>query len=80
MKISMTIILPLWIKSGDISKQYKEKWHGWNLIRTALDNGENIIVFDEDIRHSKRCYYAPTKQILWITANTYNSQIQFKCK
>jgi len=50
---------PLWVKPGDTPKKYTHKWHGWNLVRTALDNGENIIVFDEDIRHSKRCYYAP---------------------
>ena len=43
---------PIMDKVRRYSKQYKEKWHGWNLIRTALDNGENIIVFDEDIRHS----------------------------
>ena len=52
---------PIMDKVRDTSKKYKEKWHGWNLIRTALDNGENIIIFDEDIRHPKRCYYAPNE-------------------
>lgn len=49
---------PLWIKPGNELKTYAHKWHGWNVIRTALDNKENIIVFDEDIRLSKKCYYA----------------------
>jgi hypothetical protein len=49
---------PLWIKPGTELKNYTHKWHGWNIITVALDNKENIIVFDEDIRLSKRCYYA----------------------
>lgn len=49
---------PLWVKPGTELKTYKHKWHGWNIIRVALDNKENIIVFDEDIRSSKKCYYA----------------------
>lgn len=44
---------PLWVKPGNELKTYKHKWHGWNIIRTALDNKENIIVFDEAIRASK---------------------------
>lgn len=49
---------PLWIKPGTELKNYEHKWHGWNIIRVALDNKENIIVFNEDIRASKKCYYA----------------------
>lgn len=49
---------PLWVKPGTELKTYTHKWHGWNIIRTALDNKENVIVFDEDIRLSKKCYYA----------------------
>jgi hypothetical protein len=49
---------PLWIKPGSEMKTYKHKWHGWNIIRVALDNKENIVVFDEAIRSSKKCYYA----------------------
>lgn len=49
---------PLWIKPGNELKTFKHKWHGWNVIRTALDNKEKIIIFDEDLRMSKKCYYA----------------------
>ena len=49
---------PLWIKPGIEMEKYKHKWHGWNLLRTAFDNKEEVLVFDENIRHSKRCYYA----------------------
>lgn len=49
---------PLWVKPGDELKKYQHKWHGWNIISTALHNKENIIVFDEEIRSSKKCYYA----------------------
>ena len=49
---------PLWVKPGNESKTYQHKWHGWNIIRVALDNKEKIIVFDEDLRISKKCYYA----------------------
>ena len=49
---------PLWVKPGGELKKYQHKWHGWNVISTALQNKENVIVFDEEIRSSKKCYYA----------------------
>jgi hypothetical protein len=55
---------PLWIKPGSEIKTYKHKWHGWNIIRVALDNKENIIVFDEDISLVKNVTMLNTKQIL----------------
>ena len=49
---------PLWIKSGTVKKQYQHKWHGNEILSMALENQENVLIFDPIIRNSKRCYYA----------------------
>ena len=49
---------PLWIKPGKEMIEYKDKWHGWNILNVALDNDEDIVIFDQKVRDSKKCYYA----------------------
>jgi hypothetical protein len=48
---------PTWVKRGHSTIEYNHKCHGWNLISTAMDCNENIIVFDENIRNSKKHHY-----------------------
>jgi len=49
---------PLWVKPGDEFTEFKHKCHGWNILRVAFDNKENVEVFNQNMRNSKRCYYA----------------------
>lgn len=48
---------PIFVSGGDDTKDYYHKCHGWNILSTALDSGEEILVFDESIRNNKKHYY-----------------------
>jgi hypothetical protein len=48
---------PFWIKPGNDLQEYYHQCHGWNIIKIALDHQENIEIFNENLRNSKRCYY-----------------------
>ena len=62
------------------------KWKNTNTngmvepLRTAFDNKEEVSVFDENIRHSKRCYYAAHETDYIENSIQYIKEIQFKCK
>jgi len=49
---------PIWIKPGNEMIEYEDKCHGWNIISIALDNDEDIVIFDQKFRDGKKCYYA----------------------
>ena len=64
---------PLWIKSGEIKKNYNHKLHGWNIISAVLNDCGAIYAFNEKIRASKKHYYPENqteflKHITWAYA------------
>jgi hypothetical protein len=61
---------PLWVKSGYKLKEYKHKWHGWNIVSMALAAGKLIEVFPEEFRNNKKYYY-PNYELSFIPASTY---------
>ena len=48
---------PLWISKNARTKKYSRKLLGWNFIKTALDSSYPILIFNEDIRQSKKYLY-----------------------
>jgi hypothetical protein len=62
---------PLWVSAGShINEEYQHKAHGWNILSLALSNNFKVIVFDKNIRNSKKHYYPEspddfTKHIAW---------------
>jgi hypothetical protein len=61
---------PVWVKPGHMLKEYKHKWHGWNIISVALAAGELIEVFPEQFRNNK-IYYYPNYELSFIPKSTY---------
>ena len=62
---------PLWVTRGNHAKEeYQHKCHGWNIIQTAFENEENVIVFGKNIRDNKIHFYPESpqdfnKQLSW---------------
>lgn len=61
---------PVWLKPGTEVKKYKHKWHGWNIISTALKSNFPILVFPEEFRNNKKYYY-PNYESSFIPASSY---------
>jgi len=61
---------PVWIKPGHMLKEYKHKWHGWNIISVALASGESVEVFPEAFRNNK-VYYYPNYEPAFIPKSSY---------
>ena len=61
---------PIWVVGGDTEKQYKHKWHGWNILSVAFANGKYVKPFAERFRKNKRYYY-PNYEPAFIKACTY---------
>jgi hypothetical protein len=61
---------PVWVKPGHMLKEYKHKWHGWNIVSVALAAGELVEVFPEQFRNNK-VYYYPNYEPAFIPKSTY---------
>jgi hypothetical protein len=61
---------PIWIEPGDVSRTYKHKWHGWNILRVAFANKKPVLIFSERFRNNKKFYY-PNYEPAFINASTY---------
>jgi hypothetical protein len=61
---------PIWVVHGDTEKQYKHKWHGWNILSVAFANKKFVKPFPERFRKNKRYYY-PNYEPAFINACTY---------
>jgi hypothetical protein len=48
---------PIWVVYGDTEKQYKHKWHGWNILSVAFANKKLVKPFADRFRKNKRYYY-----------------------
>lgn len=53
---------PLYVSQGNREKIYQHKCHGWNIISQALKNNKSIIVFNNDLRNSKKHHYPESKK------------------
>lgn len=61
---------PIWVVYGDKERQYKHKWHGWNILSIAFANKKIVKPFPERFRKNKRYYY-PNYEPAFIDASTY---------
>lgn len=61
---------PIWVTPGDTVKQYKHKWHGWNILSVAFANGKPVLPFTENFRKNKKFYY-PNYEPSFLPASTY---------
>jgi hypothetical protein len=61
---------PVWVKPGHMLREYKHKWHGWNIISVALAAGELVEVFPEQFRNNK-IYYYPNYEPAFIPKSSY---------
>jgi hypothetical protein len=61
---------PVWVSKGHTPKQYKHKWHGWNILSTAFSNDQLVLVFTEQFRKNKINYY-PNYEPAFLKASTY---------
>lgn len=57
---------PLWLKPGNDMFKYKHKSHGWNLIKTMLDNQLTIESFNTKQKNSKHYLYRDINTSDWI--------------
>jgi len=61
---------PVWVTSGDTERQYKHKWHGWNILSVAFANNKFVKPFADRFRKNKRYYY-PNYEPAFLNACTY---------
>lgn len=61
---------PIWVVAGDTKKQYKHKWHGWNILSVAFANNKFVKPFANRFRKNKRYYY-PNYEPAFMNACTY---------
>jgi len=61
---------PIWVVSGDTEKQYKHKWHGWNILSVAFANRKFVKPFPERFRKNKKFYY-PNYEPSFLPASDY---------
>ena len=61
---------PLWILPGHNERNYKHKWHGWNILSVALANNEIVKVFPSVFRKNKKHYY-PNYEPAFLPASSY---------
>jgi hypothetical protein len=68
--------VPLFISQGTTSKQYSEKWHGWNIISVFLSHNKKIIDIGNGIRKSKSyLYYEYDHVFLKVLPEIYHQQL-----
>lgn len=48
---------PLWVSTGDDTKIYNHKCHGWNILSIGFENEAPILVFNDKIRNNKKHHY-----------------------
>lgn len=53
---------PVVVSGGDSTKDYNHKCHGWNILSTAFDADEEVLVFNSEIRDNKRHFYPESPQ------------------
>ena len=61
---------PTWVMKGHTTRQYKHKWHGWNILARAFEGNHPVIVFPESFRNNKLNYY-PNYEPAFLKASTY---------
>jgi len=61
---------PIWVTGGDTPKQYKHKWHGWNILSVAFANNKHVRPFPERFRNNKMYYY-PNYEPAFIPKSSY---------
>ena len=67
---------PKWVSVGDEIKEYNHQCHGWNILSIGFENDLPILVFDDNIRNSKKHFYPENqfeflKHSVWLYAR-YN--------
>jgi len=73
---------PVVVTGGDDSKEYNHKCHGWNILSTAFNAGQEVSVFTSDIRNNKKHFYPESpvdfnKQLGWAYHRLNHCQTEF---
>lgn len=64
---------------GDQYRTYRHRCHGWNLLRLAFENKLPVLIFDEDIRNSKKHYYPESENDFYKNAEYIKYKFEY-CK
>lgn len=70
---------PKTVSKGTDFKTYKNKCHGWNLLKSAFQNDLPVLVFDETIRNNKKHYYPESEQDYYKNAEYIQQKFDY-CK
>lgn len=70
---------PKFVSKGTNTRTYKNKCHGWNLLRSAFDNDLPVLVFDESIRNNKKHYYPESEEDFYKNLEYIDHKFNF-CK
>lgn len=67
---------PTWVSPGETYYTYNHCCHGWNILSAAWQRNQRVLVFDENIRTSKKYYYPENqnefnKHISWAYQRQY---------
>ena len=73
---------PIMVTQGDSIKEYTHKCHGWNILSIALNAGENVQVFNTDVRDNKKHFYPESakefnKHLSWAYYRLHYCQKEF---
>lgn len=70
---------PKFILPGLQKQTYRNKCHGWNLLRLGFENKFPVLVFDETIRNNKKHYYPESEQDYYKNAEHILQKLEY-CK
>jgi hypothetical protein len=65
---------PIIVTKGNELKTYDHKCHGWNILKLAFENDLPVLVFDDNIRNSKKHYYPEVEEEF----NKHKNYIDYK--
>lgn len=68
---------PRSVSKGTVIKTYKNRCHGWNLLRLAFENNLPVLVFDDSIRNNKKHYYPESEQDYYKQAEYIKYKLDF---
>lgn len=70
---------PIFVSKGTKIKAYKNRCHGWNLLRLAFEHDLPVIIFDNSLRNNKKHYYPEVEQDYYKHAEYINYKFHY-CK
>ena len=73
---------PIYVSHGQNTKVYNHKCHGWNILSVGLENQLPVIIFDNNLRSSKKHFYPESsenfyKHLSWAYERLYYCREKF---